>query len=169
MNGMELWRDNILRFVVLVLLQLLLVNNLHFLGLCHPCLYVLFLIALPQTLPRWAELLIGFMTGLVIDVACNSLGVHCAACTLIAFLRPVFLKKMVLEKKQVLSEPSSQTLGFIVYFKLITLLVLLHHSTVFILSAFTWSNWWITLLQIIVSSLFTIGFIVVYDLLLHRS
>ncbi len=166
---MELWRDNILRFVVLVLLQLLLINNLHFLGLCHPCLYILFLIALPQTLPRWAELLIGFATGLVIDIACNSLGVHCAACTLISFLRPVFLKKMVLEKKQILSEPSSKTLGFIVYLKLITLLVLLHHSIVFILSAFTWSNWWITLLQIIVSSVLTIGLIIVYDLLLHRS
>lgn len=166
---MELWRDNILRFVVLVLLQLLLVNNLHFLGLCHPCLYILFLIALPQTLPRWAELLIGFATGLVIDIACNSLGVHCAACTLLSFLRPVFLKKMVLEKKQVLSEPSIQTLGFIVYLKLITLLVLLHHSVVFVLSAFTWSNWWITLLQIIVSSALTIGLIIVYDLLLHRS
>lgn len=166
---MELWRDNILRFIVLLLLQLLLINNLHFLGLCHPCFYILFLILLPQTMPRWVELLIGFATGLIMDIACNSLGVHSSACTMLAFVRPIFLNKLSLDKKQVLSEPSIQSLGFMVYLKMVLFLVFLHHTIVFSLSAFTWNNWWITLLQICVSSIVTTGLIILYDILLHRS
>ncbi len=166
---MQLWIKNILRFIVLLALQMLLINNLHFIGLCHPCIYVLFLIALPQSMPRWTELIIGFITGLIIDIACNSLGVHSAACTLIAFIRPFLLNKISLETQKKTDEPSIQSLGFIAYFKLITILVLLHHSAIFFLSAFTWTNWYITLLQVLVSSIISIGLILLYDALLHRS
>lgn len=165
---MALWRNNILRFIFLVLLQLLLINNLHLFNLCYPCIYVLFLISLPQTLPRWAELIIGFLTGLIIDIACNSLGVHCAACTAISYIRPLLLQKLRLEKKQILSEPSSKTLGFITYLKLVAFLVILHHTLIFTLSAFTWNNWWITLLQILISSLVSIVLIIGYDSLVHQ-
>ena len=160
---MNLTVENILRYVVLLILQVLLFNNLQFLGVCSPCIYVLFLIALPPTLPRWAELLIGFIAGLILDIFCNTLGVQTAACTLVAYLRPLMIKNMIQDNDRLTSTPSGITLGRVVYIRLVVELVIIHHTVMFSLIAFSFHNWWLTLLQILCSSLFTIAVILGID------
>ena len=60
---------HILRFVVLILLQVLVLDHLDVLnGYLVPYLYVLFLLMLPIELPAWAQLAIGAFTGLVMDL-----------------------------------------------------------------------------------------------------
>ena len=162
---MNLWIENILRFLVLLLLQVLLINNLQMLGLCTPCLYVLFLIALPPTLPRWVELLIGFFAGFLLDIFCNTIGVQTAACTMVAYLRPLLIKNMIQDNERLTDTPSSKSLGFITYLKLVVILVLVHHTAMFSLIAFSFHNWWITLIQIILSSIVTISLILGLDFL----
>lgn len=162
---MNLWVENILRYFILLFFQVLLINNLQLLGVCSPCIYVLFLLALPPTLPRWAELLIGFVAGLVLDIFCNTLGVQTAACTMVAYIRPLLIKNMVQDNERLTDTPSSKSLGFITYLKIVVILVLVHHTTMFSLIAFSFHNWWLTLIQIIVSSIVTIGLILGVDLL----
>lgn len=166
---MNLWIENILRYLLLFMLQILLINHLQLLGVCHPCIYILFLLALPVSLPRWAELLIGFGTGLIMDIFCDSLGVHAAACTLIAYLRPLIIRKLVQENERITGTPDSGTFGHLTYIKYVVLLTLIHHTAVFCLAAFSWHNWWLTLLQIVVSSIVSIGLILGYDLLRRQS
>ncbi len=160
---MNLIRENIIRYIVLFLLQILLINNLQFWGLCSPALYVLCLFALPVTIPRWVELLIGFFTGLTMDIFCNTLGIHAAACALVAFVRPILIQKLVADNDRLMGTPTSASIGMLTYVKYIVILVSIHHTTIFCLEAFSFHNWWITLLQIIVSSAVSIGIIVGYD------
>ena len=47
---------------------------------------LLCLLMMPITLPHISDMLIGAMVGLVMDIFCNSLGVHMGAC----ILAPVF-------------------------------------------------------------------------------
>ena len=162
---MKIWLENILRFFVLLLLQVLLFNNLQFLGLCIPYIFILFLILLPPTLPRWVEILVGFICGLILDVFTNSLGVQMAACTLVSYLRPLLIMNMIQDNDRLIATPSSITLGRTTFYKIVLILVVLHHTMMFSLIAFSIHNWWITLIQIIVSSLFTTVFIIVYDFL----
>ena len=61
-----------------MVLQVLLINRLQLGGVCHPFIYILPLLTMPITLPRWADMLIGLAAGLLMDVFCNSLGVHAA-------------------------------------------------------------------------------------------
>ncbi|MBQ9339063.1 MAG: hypothetical protein IJS13_01875 [Paludibacteraceae bacterium] len=157
------WIENIVRLVVLFLLQLLLVNNLYFLGIVHPCVYVFFLLALPAEVNRYWLLVIGFLTGLLMDVFCNSFGAHAAACTLLCFVRPFLLGRLVQEDERLTGTMNVTALGWEVYIKYVVILVLLHHITLFMLEAFSFRLFWLTLLQILLSALLTIVIIFGYE------
>ena len=160
--------ENIIRFVVVILLQVLLVNNMQFLGICNPCIYILALLALPVTLPRWAELLIGFATGLVMDIFCDSLGAHTAACTLISYIRPLLISRLVQDNDRLTGTPDGDSLGIATYARYVALLTAIHHIVLFSLLAFSWHNWWLTLLQIVFSTAVSIALILGWDLLIRR-
>ena len=83
--------SNILRglvyFVVFVLLQILVLNHIHFLRIATPFLYLYFIVKLPVGLAPTKVIFLSFLTGLVIDMFGNTTGMHAAACTLVGFLR----------------------------------------------------------------------------------
>ncbi len=157
--------ENIVRYIVLYLLQILLINNLQLLGLCSPAIYILCLIALPVSLPRWVELLIGFGTGFIIDIFSNTLGIHAAACTLVSFLRPILIQNFISDKERLIGTLNSNLIGWNIYIKLVIILVFSHHTLLFFLEAFSFHNWWLTLSQIIISSIFTLVCIFGYELI----
>lgn len=163
-----LWIENIIRLIIVTLLQLLLVNNLHFLGVVNPCIYILFFLALPAETPRLWQLIIGFAVGLLIDIFCNSLGVHTAACVALCYIRPKLISSLVQEDERLVGTIDAETLGWSAYTKYLIILTLLHHSLVFLLSAFTFHTFWLTLIQIVVSSLMTIGLLFFWELVRTR-
>ncbi len=79
--------QNIFRFILLVLLQVLVLNNIQFMGYINPYLYILFILSLPYQTPKWFVLLLGFRLGLTIDVCSNTMGMHAFATVFVAFLR----------------------------------------------------------------------------------
>ena len=79
---------NIIRFIVLILVQVLVLNNMNLGGYLNPYIYVLFLLLLPANINRSLLLIIAFITGLTIDYFANTLGLHAAASVFLAFLRP---------------------------------------------------------------------------------
>ena len=83
---------NILRFIVLILLQLLICSNIHLFGFVTPALYLLALLLLPLELPKSVQYLIGFVTGFIIDLFAHTLGVNAAACLIVMFLRPYLVR-----------------------------------------------------------------------------
>ena len=74
-------------FVTLVLIQVLLLNQVNFGGFLNPYIYVLFILLLPVSLPRYQVLLLSFFTGLAIDWFSNTPGLHASATVLMGFLR----------------------------------------------------------------------------------
>ena len=140
---------------MLLLLQLLLINNLHFMGICNPCIYILFLIALPAKLPHWAEQLIAFATGALMDLASNTPGVHAAACVAIGFARPKLLHNIVPDDDRLIGTVSTRILDWPAYFRLVLAMTLIHHTILFVLLNFTFHALWLTILQIIISTAMT--------------
>ena len=76
--------QNIFSFIVLIVLQVLVLNNVQFLGFLNPYIYILFILSLPVKFPRWITLILGFVLGLIIDVFSNTIGTHAFATVLIA-------------------------------------------------------------------------------------
>ena len=92
----QLIMRNIWRFLLLVLLQILVFNNIYLGGYINPCLYVLFIIMLPTATPKNWVLVISFATGFVIDIFTNMAGFHAAAATAVGFLKTTWLNKLIL-------------------------------------------------------------------------
>ena len=83
---------NTVRFIILVLVQLLILNHINFLGYINPNAYILFILVFPIKNNRILFIFLSFLLGLTIDLFSDSGGVHAAACVTIAYVRPVFLK-----------------------------------------------------------------------------
>lgn len=68
--------NNILRgfiyFVVLVLVQVLILNNIHFLRVATPFLYLYFILKMPVGSSRTNVVFFSFLIGLTIDVFSNT-------------------------------------------------------------------------------------------------
>src|ERR1035437_2808565 len=148
--------QNIIRFILLVLLQVLVLNNIQFLGYINPYLYILIILALPVQMPRWVTLLLAFALGLIIDTFSNTLSMHAFATVLVAFLRNGIIKLFTSIEEGNNPTPSFYTFGVSAYIKYPVIIVMIHHTTLFFLEAFSFAHFWILSTKIILSSLVTI-------------
>ena len=121
----------ILWFLILLFVQAFIFDPI-LLGIAFaPFVYVLLLIFLPNDWPSWLVLLAGFFIGCCVDFIFFSGGIHAAACTLIAFLRPLFIRAVFSEtiapeNLNVEQESFSSLLRYVI------LLVVAHHFVVFV-------------------------------------
>lgn len=157
------WTKHILRYIIVMLIQVLLFNNLRFLGVCHPYIYILCLLMMPITLPINIELVIGAIVGLIMDIFCNTMGVHMATCVLIMYLRRILIPRLVFEPERLNGTIDSNSLGIEVFLKYSIILTVIHHSSVMFLSAWSLHHFWWTILSIIVSSIVSLSIILLYD------
>lgn len=162
------WTKQLVRYIVIMLLQVLIVNPLQLWSVCHPYIYILCLIMMPITLPLSVDMIIGAAVGLIMDICCNSLGIHTAACILIMFVRPYLIEAFVNDMDRLNEQISLRAIGMEALIKYVVILVILHHLTVFSLAAWSWSHTGFVLLETFVSSILTIMFIMVYNILKYR-
>ena len=84
--------NNTVRFLLLVLVQVLILNNIQLGGYINPYLYVLFILLLPVETPKWLILFLSFFIGIGVDMFSNTMGLHAAASVFMGFCRPYLLK-----------------------------------------------------------------------------
>ena len=162
------WTKQIGRYVVVMLLQVLLFDQLQLLGICHPYIYILCLLMMPITLPHSADMIIGAVAGLIMDIFCNSLGIHMTSCILIMFIRPYLIGSIVNDKDRLNEQISLRAIGLEALLKYVIILVLLHHLTLFSLAAWSWHHIGFVLLETVVSSAITIAVIIGYNILRYK-
>lgn len=119
--------ENIIRFIILVLLQVLLLNNINFLGYINPYFYVLFLVLYPFNTPQTLFLLVAFLLGISIDTFEDSGGINAAACVVVAFIRPAVLRfsfgiSYDYQTVKLVNTPFGARLGYILILVLFTIL-----------------------------------------------
>lgn len=156
--------QNIIRFILLVLLQVLLLNKLNLYGFLNPFVYILFILLLPFETPGWLLLLISFITGLTIDLFSGTPGLHTAATVLAGFARPSVIK-LVGERDEYNASmyPSLPNMGLKWFLTYATIIVFIHHLALNLLDVFSFSEFFRTLLRIIFSSVFTVLFIILIE------
>jgi rod shape-determining protein MreD len=151
----------IIRFIVLVLIQVLIFNNIQLSGFIIPCFYVLFILLLPFDTPKWALPLIGFLLGLSIDLFTQTPGIHASATVLMAFVRPFILNAIApREGYEPGSYPTLNYFGLEWFFKYSAILIGIHHFFLFYVEIFRISDFFSTLLRALLSSAFSILFII---------
>ncbi|MDX2415091.1 MAG: hypothetical protein QNK33_07860 [Bacteroidales bacterium] len=156
-------------FILLLLIQILVMDNIGFSGYVNPYVYILFIILLPFDMPPWLTLIIAFFTGLSIDLFEATPGLHTSATVFAGFVRPYILTLIApregYEKNDV---PGIGLSGFRWFLLYTALIVLIHHFALFYIEVFRFSHFFQTLGRVIVSSGFSILFIVIIQSLFIR-
>lgn len=159
-----------LRFLLLVFVQVLVLNNVRLGGYINPYLYVLFLLLLPVETPNWLLMAASFLTGLSIDLFSNTPGIHSAASVFIAFVRPSILKYMApRDGYESDKPPSMQFLGFSWFLIYSSLIIVMHHFIIFYLEVFRLNEFLSTLLRVLLSSLLTLALILLTEFLFFKT
>ena len=130
---------NIIRFILLVLVQVLVFNRLNFFGFINPMVYILFLYWYPIKENRSAFLGLSFLLGLSIDFFSDTMAIHTAATITIAYLRPTIMRFVFginyeFQSFKLSSTTKVQQLTFL------ALLIVVHHLVYFSLEIFSFSN-----------------------------
>ncbi|GET30029.1 rod shape-determining protein MreD [Prolixibacter sp. SD074] len=157
-------------YVVLVLVQVLLINNVQLGGMYSPFIYILFILLLPFDTPRYLLLILGFLLGLTIDIFSNTPGIHASATVFAAFLRPgVLMLVSSRDNHEPGSAPRISTYGFEWFLKYAVILILAHNLFLFFAEAFTLHGLFHTLLKAIINSFLSIILIVLSQYLVFRK
>ena len=143
-------------FMILILLQLMVFNNIEFSGYINPYVYILFILLLPFTTPRLVLLFLAFSLGIVLDLFLGTPGVHSSATVFMAFSRP-FVMRLYSPREgyQTGTNPRMAQFGMEWFVKYTVTLVLIHHFTLFYLEVFSLNHFFNTLLRAFLSSLLT--------------
>jgi rod shape-determining protein MreD len=160
----------IIQFLVLVLLQLLLFNNIRFSGFINPYVYVLFFLLLPFDFSKTLMLVLALIMGLILDLFMGTPGVHSLATVLLAFVRSGVLNLIAPHDGYNLNTlPRVSQMGLIWFLKYAAILVVIHHLFLFYAEVFSFSHFFFTLLKVLLSSLFTIAFIGLSQFFVFRN
>ena len=152
-----IYLKNIGRFVFLVLFQVLILNNIQFSGYINPYFYIYFILLLPFETPRWLLLLSAFLLGITVDAFLHTYGLNAAACVLMAFIRPFVINAISTGTEFIIGHSPSlrnQGIKWFAYYSIT--LVLVHHFALFYLEIFRFSEFFQTLLRVLLSSAFTL-------------
>jgi len=161
---------NIVRFLVVVLFQVLVMDNVLISGYMVPYVYLIFILLMPFETPRWVVLLSGFMLGLSIDFFEHTLGIHTAASVMAAYLRHHFLGLFApRDGYEPDTFPRIHYYGFSWFARYTLLLVLVHHLALFYLEVFQLQDFFGTLLRVILSSLLSTATIVLSQYFVFRK
>jgi len=145
-----------LRFLFLLLVQTLILNNVYLFGYINPNIYILFVFLFPLKKERSNFLLISFLFGLCIDIFSNSGGINTAATVAIAYLRMPLLK-LILNTQDIdykLFKLNQESLPKIITF--IGTLTLIHHFILFGLAYFSFNELSTVLYKTFTTSIVTI-------------
>ncbi len=166
---MRIWIKYGIMFVSLVLVQVLLLNQVQFNGYINPYIYVLFILLLPISIPRYALLLLGFFTGITIDIFMNTPGMHASAMVFVAFIRPFILNMISSREMDKSDYPGLKQYGFTWFLYYAGIMVFAHHLFYFYIELFTFSGFFMTFMRSIASSIFTVFIIVLSQYLIFSE
>ena len=149
-----------LRWLLIITLQLAIFNNIQFLGILNPFVYIFVILVLPLGMPRAALLLFAFVTGLTIDVFSNTGGLHAGTATLMAFIRPYWVKVAIPRSNyDDLQNIRIKDIEFGQFLTYAAVLVVVHHFTLYVFESLQWSQVGWILGKTLMNSVFSLGMI----------
>ena len=156
-------------FVMLILLQVIVLDNILFRGYINPMLYILFIFLFPIKKDRGIVLILGFLLGLCIDFFMNSGGLNAAATLFITYIRLPILKSLMRKSEIDFQLFRLDKLPFLKLLSYISILTFTHHFIVFGLEYFKFSAFGTILLRTFLTSIFTIILLIFSLILMNKG
>jgi hypothetical protein len=159
---------NTLRFVILLFLQIIIFNNIDLFGYVNPYPYVLFILLFPVNGNKYSLLLTSFLLGLLLDIFCNSGGIHTGSSIILAALRPNFFKfsfglSYEYQTVKIADRISTERISFLL------LSILTHHLILFSLEYFRINLFFTIISRVLITTVFTFAISVLIIYLIKPS
>ncbi len=158
----------LLRFIFIVLLQVLIFKRLSFsmggANYMTVMIYPIFIFLLPHKIPHSLLVFLGFVLGLTIDVFYDSPGIHASAAVFTAFARPLVLR--IFEPRggyKMNLSPSKREMGINNFTFYAATLLAGHLLFYFIMESFSLVYLGESLLRTIVSFFPSLVFVIIYQ------
>jgi len=129
------------RFVLFLLAQALLFNQIELGWGIHPMIYPLFILLLPYNMNVFLSMLVAFALGIGIDSISNTYGLHASAAVLLAYLRPMIFS--VFEPRDGYEEGLEMniySMDFMWLLYVFGLMLIVHHLWFFTLELFKFNE-----------------------------
>ncbi|SKB46214.1 rod shape-determining protein MreD [Daejeonella lutea] len=161
---------NTIRFILLIATQVFLLKNTGYYNLSVPYLYILFILLLPFNIPNGLLFLLAFITGISIDVFYDTLGLHALACSVMAFVRIIFISVTV-QRDGFDNEPEPRLgiMGFRWFIFYALILAFFHHLFLFSFEAFRISEFGYTIIRVLLSALLSTCLILITEFVFYRK
>lgn len=152
----------LIHLLCLLIIQIAILDNIQLHSYLYINIYILAVLILPYGMNKVSVLLIAFLLGIVIDLANNTMGIHAAATTFLAYLRPRLI--LLTSNREQIDEiqTTHKISNFGWFFKYASLSTLAFNGVLILGEAFGFSNFMITLLRICCSTLASFFFILLY-------
>jgi rod shape-determining protein MreD len=163
---------NIIRFILFILVQVFILSHMPPLHrFVTPYLYYLYILWLPFSLSRMSLTFIGFVFGLCLDYFLKTPGLHAAACTLIAYVRPFVIGMLISQEgadKNYIA-PSFVSMGLAPYGTYVLVLTVLHHSYLVLLEWMTFGNFVYFVGKVVASTAVSLLLVFLTEILFYRK
>lgn len=148
-------------FVILVLMQVLIFNNINLFKYTNPFIYIVFVFYYPLKKEKGLFLFLSFLLGLSIDFFSNTGGINAAATLFIAFIRLPLLSSILGKSDFDYHLFNIRSISFGKAFSYISIMTIIHHLILFSLDYFSYNEFGPILLKTISTSVFSILIILV--------
>lgn len=164
------WLKYGLNFILIVLIQGLVVNNIEIDELLNPMVYPMMILMLPFELGVLATLIISFALGISIDAFSNTFGIHASAAMLIGYLRPTVLRYIKPRDGYDSSLlPSIHDMGFAWFIGYSALFLFIHHIWFFTIEIFRLDLFFLVLGKTFFSMLFSLALIILFQYIFYKA
>lgn len=143
-------------FLGLVLLQVLVLNQMHIGGYATPFFYIYFILKFNSRVGRNELMLWAFALGLIVDMFGNTPGMNAAAATVLAFFRSSLIRLVTLRDIDEGFRPGIKSLGFSSFFRYSLLTCILFCSLLLLIDTFSFFNLKVLFLKILTSTFSTL-------------
>ena len=160
----------LVRFILILLFQLLIVNNIELNTYVNPYIYIVFILLLPVSMKPWVVVVISFFVGMAMDTFSSTVGLHMAATVFMGYIRGFYLQFATSrEDMQSRIEPNISRKGLVWFLIYAILMIFLHHLVLFHLEIYGFREFFRTMGRVLVSTFFSVIIITIGQLLFYKS
>jgi hypothetical protein len=156
-------------FILIVLIQGLVVNNLQISMYISPMIYPVMILMLPFELNVLISMLVAFVLGISVDAFSNTYGLHASAALVIGYLRPTLLN--IIKPRDGYDPvllPSIHDMGKLWFLTYAAVVRLVHHLWFFIVEELRFDQIGQILLKTIISLVFSLFFIILFQYIFYK-
>lgn len=142
--------------LLLMLVQVVIFNNIDFMGYSNPYFYVLFIIMYPLNRNKYLFLFYAFILGLSVDLFENTGGVNAFVSVFLAYIRPYIIKITTIGNTIEREELDLGHLSKFQWFIYLILIIFTHHFLIDYLEYFKWDMIVSVLIKSLIGSTITL-------------